>query len=280
MEMCLNVVSRYIHWIEVSFVISPAFINRLYYFLCSDYSDKVMSIEIRINSAQCISEILYKKMPVEKKSAIIAEIGVIDLLEQFKSTSDPSFAECLTEICIAVSSCCIDSFDSKLDDPDFLLTLSRILQLLLFFLGQPNYDVSGDVLSSVQEFTTKILRFSGQGKIDQDFVDRLIVQLVQIILPLSRIPSWYNFETGGDPEVKFDNFRSALSNFLLSILESNAATAGPIVFQYLSSGLASSSIEKENSLFILYTVTTARSLGNALLSKDGVFSCIFESLFT
>jgi len=81
-KMALDVLGDYISWIEIGLIANERFIPMLYKFL--------LNPTLQHDACDCISEVVYKRMPATKKLAIINQTRIVDMLKglDLKGTSE------------------------------------------------------------------------------------------------------------------------------------------------------------------------------------------------
>eukprot|EP01025_Chloroclados_australasicus_P036965 TRINITY_DN37634_c0_g1_i2.p1 TRINITY_DN37634_c0_g1~~TRINITY_DN37634_c0_g1_i2.p1 ORF type:complete len:1083 (+),score=153.96 TRINITY_DN37634_c0_g1_i2:197-3445(+) len=95
-EMALGVLKKYIHWVDIELVANAPFIQLFYSLLNSKQENLVMG------AAECMSEVVGKKMEVMQKVQLIQQLKIVEICAQWVQ-GFPIDADLGSEVCLSLS---------------------------------------------------------------------------------------------------------------------------------------------------------------------------------
>lgn len=207
---CLDTLSEYIGWIDLDLVGNQRFVTLFYSLL--------QNANLRSSAAQCLTQMVYKRMPPDKKVALLRHLDIIAVLLRFPlPQGDPDFLVAMATLASTlgqqVLSCTrvgnrlanrvtVEEVDATVSQQAMLM-LDQALHLGYQFLGH-------DLMLVNDEMTEFYLTYTNMVKADEHLPGgmshfRLILACIAKTL---QYPAWYNFDRPGDRESKFDDFRT------------------------------------------------------------------------
>ncbi|KAL4226182.1 hypothetical protein ACF0H5_014168 [Mactra antiquata] len=204
--MCLDVVGKYISWIDIGLIANDKFVPVIIRFMSNTL--------LRESACDCIHEIISKGMDpvaktmlVESFTDVLENVGVLTLSED----EDCDFLAKMAKLINCMGVQLISSWQKlvKVDAQKASETLqaieNKISQLFRFF-GDEDDDVSG----AVAGFTTDYISFLKQMNPLTGKQRENIESLLYILVKKMKFDESYNFEQEGEDEAMFQEYRKQL----------------------------------------------------------------------
>lgn len=223
---CLQVMSSYIPWIEISLVVSPRFLEVFFRFL--------LVPQLRDNACLCLNRVILKGMDAPAKIALIESISIISVVHSVSSqiaeaissgaTSEEQEEDFMASLASLVNTIGIQLMTniSKLqsgvvvtaaaplgeEDPALasqacqmgLLLLQQCLPLMFAFLGHEDDDIS----LAVTPFATEFIRMNLADSTKQ------LGDLLSIVIHKMRYDADFDFEDAEEDQAALFEIRKAM----------------------------------------------------------------------
>ncbi|XP_053377142.1 exportin-T-like isoform X1 [Mercenaria mercenaria] len=255
--MCLDVVGKYISWIDIGLIANDKFVPVIIRFMSMPL--------LRESACDCIHEIISKGMDpvaktklVESFTDVLENVGVLNLSED----EDGDFLAKMAKLINCMGVQLISSWQKllKVDAQkagETLVAVENKVSLLFRFLGDEDDDVSG----AVATFTTDYISLLKQMDPITPKQRENIEALLYILIKKMKFDESYNFEHEGEDEAMFMEYRKQLKTIFtnLASLDSQLVliTVHNIVTHTLSQWKNMELKDIEVAITLLYTLAEA-----------------------
>ncbi|XP_062522258.1 exportin-T-like [Corticium candelabrum] len=215
--LCLDVVGKYVAWIDINLVVNDKVIGMLLRYLGVE--------NLRESATDCLHEIISKGMDPVSKTKLIE--SVIKLLEDSNilppaEDEDIDFVAKLANFINGVGMALVSSWNKlvKAHDPTAGQTLDALqskLPLLFRFLGDEDDDVSQSVFRFAHSYVSTL---KSHAEVAEDNYHQFVA-LLSIVIKKLRYDELYNFEQEGEDEVMFLSYRKQLKGLFDSLVQLN-----------------------------------------------------------
>ncbi|ODM97182.1 Exportin-T [Orchesella cincta] len=223
-KLCLEVIGKYIQWIDINLVANDRFVPVLVTNLCNQ--------ETREAAADCITEVISKGMdPIDKTklvesfARVLAEAGV---WVAFVQDQDEDYLCKLGKLYCVMGTNLIESYwkfskshpAQKVELKVVLDAIETKIPLLLQILGHECDDVSATVLDFVRDYLHLVKSFRDLSEANlKDFK----ASLLDVVIRKLRFDSSYDFNHEGEDEACFLEYRKQLKIIFdnLGLLDKN-----------------------------------------------------------
>ncbi|KAK3579421.1 hypothetical protein CHS0354_029730 [Potamilus streckersoni] len=260
---CLEVIGKYISWIEISLIANNRFVPLLVRF---------MSLRLlRESACDCIHDILSKGME---------PLGKVELVESFTTVlqnsgslqppedEDEEFVFKLSKLVNNMGVQLISSWHKLkgVDDDNAVKVLEAVetkVNLLLHFFGDEDDDISGSVVTFVQDYITVLKQMDQLLPKQRENVEHLMYVLIKKM----KFDESYNFEQEGEEEAMFQEYRKQLRVVFNNLAQLDGQLALVTVHNLVSHMLPH---WKEQELWdVEVTIALLYQLGEALPTSHG-----------
>ncbi|XP_065350513.1 exportin-T-like [Cloeon dipterum] len=219
---CLQVVGAYISWIDISLVFKYNFIPILVQHLSK--------LDLREDAADCLLGIVNKGMePAQKKELISSLINILDghnVLNPQNSNYRDDESEFTTKISKLINGMgmmlidCYNKFLKAGEEADMISALTlveRMLPCIIGFLGN-DYD---DVSAAIIEFCKLYIYTVKSRNIRTERQEQIMCSLLSTVVKKLKYDQSYNFESEGEDEAEFFDFRKQVKVILDNLVGFN-----------------------------------------------------------
>ncbi|XP_064605610.1 exportin-T-like isoform X2 [Liolophura sinensis] len=205
--MCLDVIGRYVSWVDISLIAN----DRLVLVLLEFMKNKLL----RESTCDCIHEIISKGMdPVAKTKLVESFATVLDSAGVMNVSEDEEgdYMAKLAKLVNGMGTNLVVSWQKLVkagDLPNANFTLQAIenkVPLLLTFLGDEDDDVSSAVISFAQDYINVLKQMNPISPTQRENMERLLCVLVKKM----KYDESYNFEQEGEDEAMFQEYRKQI----------------------------------------------------------------------
>uniref|UniRef100_A0A0B6ZHY5 Exportin-T n=1 Tax=Arion vulgaris TaxID=1028688 RepID=A0A0B6ZHY5_9EUPU len=261
---CLEVVGRYVSWMDISLFVNDRMVSLLVKFLTIP--------SLRGAACDCALEIINKGMdPVSKSALIESFMGVLSSVGIFKYEDEDSEFLCklsklINGIGLALTSGWqkLSAKNSTSRSADALLAaLEDKIPLMLRFLGDEDDDVSSAVIEFATEYIATVKSMSSLSDAQKVHIEGLLVTIIKKL----KYDESYNFEKEGEEEAEFQEYRKQLR-----VIFNNVAGLDSQMVLVLVHGLVSKTLPCWQSLDyrdVEVAITLMYSLGEAIPTSRG-----------
>ncbi|KAK7102918.1 exportin-T-like [Littorina saxatilis] len=258
--MCLDVVGKYVSWIEITLVANDRFVPVLLRFLNQPL--------LRESAADCIYEVISKGMdPMAKLRLVESFFTVLDGAGVLNPPEDEEgdYLAKLSKLVCGVGQALICSWNklhktgnAESDLAEIQTALEAKIPYMLRFLGNEDDDVSGAVADFATEYIA-LLKTKGPplSPTQRNHVEGMLYTVVKKM----KYDECYNFEQEGEDEAMFMDYRKQMRVIFnnLAQLDSDLIlmTVHTIVTQTLAQWEAADFRDVEMALTLLYSVAEA-----------------------
>ncbi|KAJ8301279.1 hypothetical protein KUTeg_020266 [Tegillarca granosa] len=262
--MCLDVIGKFISWIDISLIANDKFVPILLKFMSN--------VLVRESACDCIHDIINKGMDpvaktklIESFTEVLENAGVLNP----KEDEEGDFLAKLSKLVNGFGTNLILNWQKlvKISDKEnttaVLQAIESKIPLMFRYLGDEDDDVSGAVTPFAQEYIAvlKQIKPLSQKQLEN------IKGLVYIVVKKMKYDESYNFEHEGEEEAMFQEYRKQLrtifNNLAALDVELIIMTVHTIVTQTLPQWETHDVADIEMAIYLLYT------LGEALPSTQG-----------
>ncbi|XP_035825468.1 exportin-T isoform X2 [Aplysia californica] len=202
-SMCLEIVGRYVSWMDIGFFANDRMVTLLLRFLTLQ--------SLRESACDCVHEIISKGMePVGKTSLIESFVSVLDNAGIFKvDDGDVDFLCKLAKLINGMGLGLISSWQklSKMGTTKNSETTRSALEskvpYMLRFLGDEDDDVSAAVLEFATEYIAMIKTMPSMSTVQKKHIEGLLVTIIKKL----KYDTDYNFDREGEDEADFQEYR-------------------------------------------------------------------------
>ncbi|KAL3853848.1 hypothetical protein ACJMK2_017348 [Sinanodonta woodiana] len=260
---CLEVIGKYISWIEINLIANDRFVPLLVRF---------MGLRLlRESACDCIHDILSKGME---------PLGKVELVESFTTVlqnsgslqppedEDDEFVVKLSRLVNNMGVQLISSWQKLkgVDDENAVKVLEAVeskVNLLFHFFGDEDDDISGSVAPFVQDYITVLKQMDQLLPKQRENVERLMYLLIKKM----KFDESYNFEQEGEDEAMFQEYRKQLRVIFNNLAQLDCQLALVTVHKLVSHMLPH---WKEQELCdVEVTIALLYQLGEALPTSHG-----------
>lgn len=256
--LCLDVVGKYVSWIDINLVANDQYVPVLLRFLEQPL--------LRESACDCIYEVLSKGMDpvvktqlVESFFSVLVSAGILNPPED----EEGDFLAKLSKLICGVGIALIISWQklSKSGDAANLAKTQAALEgkmsYMLRFLGDEDDDVSGAVGDFAQEYISMLKTVGTLSATQQEHVQGMLYTVVKKM----KYDESYNFESEGEDEAMFMDYRKQMRVIFnnLAQLDSDLilVTVHNIVTQTLPQWESANFRDVEMAVTLLYSVAEA-----------------------
>jgi len=278
---CLDVLRRYIGWIDIGLIANDQFIPLFFKFLVNE--------QLREQACECIYEIISKGMidPVAKL-ALLNKLNLTTVFSSISMDDDSDFLVCVAKIVNTMGTQLIDCISrvsalvaEQKVSPDVLANAAEMLErsLLLMFRFMNNED--DDVSQSVVGFATGYLHTMKNNVDLTPKQNENLSLLLQIIRNKMKYDDSYNFDKQDENEAAFQEYRKELRNLYKLITKINPQIVSTFVIATITA------ITTTNATLSYYDIEVALSLlynmgdglpENTLKTLEGFFGKMMAML--
>lgn len=255
--MCLDVVGRYISWIDIGLIANDKFVPVIIRFMSQTL--------LRESACDCIHEIISKGMDpvaklklIESFTDVLENVGVLNLSEDEDGDFLAKMAKLINCMGVQLISCWqkVGKVDTQ-NASEALQAVENKVNLLFRFLGDEDDDVSG----AVGAFTTDYISLLKQMNPISVKQRENIESLLYVLIKKMKFDESYNFEHEGEDEAMFMEYRKQLKTIFnnLASLDSQLVllTVHNIVTHTLSQWENMELKDIEVAIMLLYTLAEA-----------------------
>lgn len=269
--LCLDVVGKYISWIDINLVANEQFVTALLSFF--NHS------QLRESACDCIHEIISKGMEPVAKTKLIESFASVLNSAGVMCPNDGEEGDYLARLANLVNGMgqnliyCYQKLVKSADMVSAMTTLhavERKVPLILRFLSHEDDDISEAVIGFGQDYITLLKQSPSLTQRQREDVE----QMLYIIIKKMKYDDTYNFDMEGEEEAMFQDYRKQVKIIFnnLAQLDSNMVVRN--VHTILNSTLPQWKTldysDAEMSLMLLYM------LGEALPSSIQSFTTYKE----
>ncbi|XP_067683887.1 exportin-T-like [Haliotis asinina] len=204
---CLDVVGRYVSWIDISLIANDKFVSSLLRFLSLPL--------VRESACDCIHEIISKGMdPVSKTKLVESFMTFLDNAGVLSPPEDEEgdFLAKLSKLINGVGMALLTSWQKLAKSGDTQSTNNTLQALetkvpyMLRFLGDEDDDVSGAVANFSQEYINLLKQIAPLTPKQRENMEGLLYTIVKKM----KYDDSYNFDQEGEDEAMFQEYRKQL----------------------------------------------------------------------
>ncbi|ESO82555.1 hypothetical protein LOTGIDRAFT_197880 [Lottia gigantea] len=204
---CLDVVGKYVSWIDINLVANDQFVTILLRYL-----NKLL---IRESVCDCIYDIMSKGMdPVAKTKLIDTFVNLIEAQGVFNTSEDEDgdFLSKLSKLVNGIGVSLIIAWQKLVkgnDQENANLTLQSLenkVPFMLRFLGDEDDHVSGEVTGFAQDYIALLKQVVPLSPRQRENVEGLLYTIISKM----KYDDSYNFEEEGEDEAMFLEYRKQL----------------------------------------------------------------------
>ncbi|KAL8603758.1 hypothetical protein ACOMHN_024374 [Nucella lapillus] len=255
--MCLDMVGRYVSWIDISLVANSGYVQCLLRFLAKPL--------LRESCCDCIYEVLSKGMdPPAKLQLVESFFTVLEKNQVLTPAQDEEsdFLAKLSKLVSGIGLALIDSWNKSASCPDdqarVLAALGTKVPYMLRFLEDEDDDVSAAVIDFATAYIT-LLKAQGAPlpPPQHNHVQGMLLRVVKKM----KYDDSYNFEQDGEDEAMFDEYRKQLKVIFNNLAQLDAdmilKTVHNVVTQNLEDWKKMDFRDVELAITLLYGVAEA-----------------------
>ncbi|XP_076106446.1 exportin-T-like isoform X1 [Mytilus galloprovincialis] len=261
--MCLDVIGKFISWIDINLIANDKFVTVLLNFMTLTL--------IRESACDCITDILNKGMDpivktklVESFTNVLEERGILNPVED----EEGDFLAKLSKLVNAIGVNLILAWQKLLKTEDkenteaTLQALESKVPLMFRFLSDEDDDVSGAVAQFSQEYIALLKQMKPLSQKQRENMEGLLY----IVIKKMTYDESYDFEHEGEEEAMFQEYRKQLKTIFNNLAALDAqliiVTVHNILTQTLPNWERVDQLETELAISLLY------QLGEALPEKE------------
>ncbi|XP_052084382.1 exportin-T-like isoform X1 [Mytilus californianus] len=261
--MCLDVIGKFISWIDINLIANDKFVTVLLNFMTLTL--------IRESACDCITDILNKGMDpivktklVESFTNVLEERGILSPVED----EEGDFLAKLSKLVNAIGVNLILAWQKLLKTEDkenteaTLQALESKVPLMFRFLSDEDDDVSGAVAQFSQEYIALLKQMKPLSQKQRENMEGLLY----IVIKKMTYDESYDFEHEGEEEAMFQEYRKQLKTIFNNLAALDAqliiVTVHNILTQTLPNWERMDQLETELAISLLY------QLGEALPEKE------------
>ncbi|XP_076106455.1 exportin-T-like isoform X2 [Mytilus galloprovincialis] len=262
--MCLDVIGKFISWIDINLIANDKFVTVLLNFMTLTL--------IRESACDCITDILNKGMDpivktklVESFTNVLEERGILNPVED----EEGDFLAKLSKLVNAIGVNLILAWQKLLKTEDkenteaTLQALESKVPLMFRFLSDEDDDVSGAVAQFSQEYIALLKQMKPLSQKQRENMEGLLY----IVIKKMTYDESYDFEHEGEEEAMFQEYRKQLKTIFNNLAALDAqliiVTVHNILTQTLPNWERVDQLETELAISLLY------QLGEALPATQG-----------
>ncbi|XP_063443506.1 exportin-T-like isoform X2 [Mytilus trossulus] len=262
--MCLDVIGKFISWIDINLIANDKFVTVLLNFMTLTL--------IRESACDCITDILNKGMDpivktklVESFTNVLEERGILSPVED----EEGDFLAKLSKLVNAIGVNLILAWQKLLKTEDkenteaTLQALESKVPLMFRFLSDEDDDVSGAVAQFSQEYIALLKQMKPLSQKQRENMEGLLY----IVIKKMTYDESYDFEHEGEEEAMFQEYRKQLKTIFNNLAALDAqliiVTVHNILTQTLPNWERVDQLETELAISLLY------QLGEALPATQG-----------
>eukprot|EP00462_Mataza_sp_D1_P027302 CAMPEP_0175178820 /NCGR_PEP_ID=MMETSP0087-20121206/35178_1 /TAXON_ID=136419 /ORGANISM="Unknown Unknown, Strain D1" /LENGTH=1039 /DNA_ID=CAMNT_0016470999 /DNA_START=1 /DNA_END=3121 /DNA_ORIENTATION=+ len=284
---CLDTLAEYIGWVDISFVANERFIALLYHFL--------QVPDLQELAADCINEIIFKRLNGNDKIKLIKTLNIFQVLEQTQlknegfaikiaaivDTLGQELLMCTTQGRKVLKGSC-HVLDADEITPHLEAEAAAMLQQALGMgyncLEFPSFRVQEQVLEFYLSFTNILKALPAMGDVEEKHYRRIFLAAANGLA----FPDWYQFEDLGDDEIHFQRFRdSGPKRLFVNLLRCQPDLGISLLTAFITSELSSSNLTPakiEALLTLLYLVQEGIKNLKTFLKQNSAFYNVVGSL--
>ncbi|XP_050413849.2 exportin-T isoform X2 [Patella vulgata] len=204
---CLEVVGKYVSWIDINLVANDRFVTALLRFLNNNL--------LRESACDCIYEIISKGMdPVAKTKLIESFVSLLESQGVFNPSEDEEgdYLSKLSKLVNGIGVSLILAWQKLVKSNDqentqiTLRALEHKIPFMLRFLGDEDDDVSGAVTGFAQDYIALLKQVVPLTPSQRENVEGLLYTIISKM----KFDESYNFEQEGEDEAMFLEYRKQL----------------------------------------------------------------------
>ncbi|XP_059146732.1 exportin-T-like isoform X2 [Physella acuta] len=261
--MCLEVVGRYVSWMDIGFFANDRMVTLLLKFLTLE--------PVREASCDCIHEIISKGMePVAKTALTESFMSVLESAGIFKNECDDSEFLCkLSKLINGIGLGLIASWQKLSkngvckNSETTLAALESKLPYMLRFLGDEDDDVSSAVIEFATEYIAMLKTLPSMNASQKKNMEGLLFTIIKKL----KYDEGYQFEKEGEEEAEFQEFRKQIR-----VIFNNIASLDPQMILVKIHELVCQTLPRWESLDfrdVEVAITLMYSLGEAIPASHG-----------
>ncbi|BFZ08391.1 hypothetical protein BsWGS_11430 [Bradybaena similaris] len=261
--MCLEIVGRYVSWMDIGFFANERMVELLLKFLRLE--------PLREAACDCVHEIISKGMePVAKTSLIESFMNVLDSAGIFKCEDEDSDFLCkLSKLINGVGLGLIASWQklskngATKNSETTLAALETKIPYMLRFLGDEDDDVSSAVIDFATEYIATIKTMPIMSEVQKKHIEGLLFTIIKKL----KFDETYNFDKEGEEEAEFQEYRKQAR-----VIFNNIASLDTQMILVRVHELVSQTLSNWQSLDyrdVEVAITLMYSLGEAIPASHG-----------
>ncbi|CAG5117342.1 unnamed protein product, partial [Candidula unifasciata] len=248
--ICLEIVGRYVSWMDISFFANERMVALLLKFLRLE--------TLREAACDCVHEIISKGMePVAKTALIESFMNVLDSAGIFKCESKMSKLEEGKTVALLSKNGANRSSDTT------LAALEAKIPYMLRFLGDEDDDVSIAVIDFATEYIATVKTMPAMSEVQKKHIEGLLFTIIKKL----KYDESYNFEKEGEEEAEFQEYRKQAR-----VIFNNIASLDAQMILLRVHELVSQTLSRWQSLDyrdVEVAITLMYSLGEAIPASHG-----------
>lgn len=258
--LCLQVIGKYIAWVDISLVVNPQMIQCILGLLPAN-------VTTRKDAANCISAIISKGMPGAAKCQLISQLGLVgkirewmQYVQQHGNDEENEFSIAVADLYSKVQEELLDTISTSSKaapiGPGVVQLLESSLPVMCALLGHEYDDVSETVMPCVQKYI-RFLKGLKKGQITAAGKQG-VEMLLAVIIRKMRYDVDYNHEAEGEDEDDFQEYRRSLKLVLQEIGFLDISIVVRVAHEYVRVNLARATLatktyqDIELALYIAY----------------------------
>jgi exportin-T len=283
---CLETLSEYIGWVNLELVGNQRFVSLLYQLMEAPALQEL--------AVDCLAEVVYKRMPPDRKVALLKSLDVIPVLAALplQGQRNQPFLVSLAQLvntlglqllgCTELGSKVVAKPSEGADeavDAEATELLDHVMTLGYRFLGHEDFTVCEE-MSELYLTYTNAIKTSGVSTINSERHFRQIFRAIAVTI---RYPEWYFFQRGGDREAAFDHFRmQGPTRIFINMVRCSDELTLNLLKEFLTEALGNASGPQvvEGVLQLLYLVAEGVRRVEPLIKSDLRLKGMLETIFS
>ncbi|KAL1526877.1 hypothetical protein AB1Y20_015568 [Prymnesium parvum] len=271
--MCLNTLSHFISWIDITLVANARFMGLLVPFM--------HNAALHDGACACLTEIVIKRMDASLKMEHLARLQMINLLSDAASsgvTLSEKFSALASALALEILDCW-DRLSSRTPASPELASQAaegvvRVMPLVLMCLEWSDLEAAQGTLGFLHSYVGRLRKLAASPK-ELEAHEPHLRRLLLALANKSLYPEEYNFDEEDEEDEKaFLDFRREISTLFKGVARVHLGLAQDFVRNTLQSTLAPSEgvpwRHLEVAMWLLYTL--GEGLPDAAIrEKDGFF---------
>ncbi|XP_072181720.1 exportin-T-like [Diadema setosum] len=262
--LCLEVVGVYVSWVDINLIANERFVGLLLHHLSIDV--------LRESACDCFHEIIEKGMDpvaktelVESVTKVLQDSGVIPPTGE----EDIDFVAKLSKLTNGIGCNLIAAWQKLVKSKNTVGAVNTLqaieskLPLMFMFLGHEDDDISLAVCEFAKDYVGILKQIGTLNEGQMAYFQRLLL----ILLDKFRYDETYNFDSQGEDEIMFLDYRRQLKVLFDNLAQLNQSlvltSVHSIVMETLGQWRNKKFIDAELAVRLLYM------LGEAIPAKEG-----------